>query len=195
MNMYFNVNLSKYYNHIIYENKLIESNDKMDKRTIYGLPHNNNINIIDKKELCKTIFGIRFQFAEEGCIFDNLMCDCQTIEIFLKSISEIYLLGFSEMGTVLDEIVLHTSDEKKVVVPFVFKTFHSDSFRGIDNDGINSRCQLAFFANGNDGQKHGVYFWKIDLKKTYNIDYMVLPPNCSMHIMAITVKYGLVHKK
>ena len=51
----------------------------------------------------------------------------------------------------------------------------------------NSECKLAFYMNGDDEQKHGVFFWKVNLNKNYDINYLELPVNCSMHLFAITL--------
>ena len=173
--MCFPLDLSKYYNHIIYKNDSIEDNPDLNKKSIYGLPHFKNIHIIDKK------------FSSENSIFDNLMCDGQNIYINKNNINNIAFLGFSEMGTVCDEVMINTIDKSVLSVPLVLKTFHSDNFKGIDDGEKNSECKLAFYMNGDDEQKHGVFFWKVNLNKNYDINYLELPVNCSMHLFAITL--------
>lgn len=185
--MCFPLDLSKYYNHIIYKKDSIEDNSDLNKKSIYGLPHFKNIHIIDKKIGNKNIFNIDFKFSSENNIFDNLMCDGQKIYIDKKNVNNIAFLGFSEMGTVCDEVMINTIDKSVLSVPLVLKTFHSDNFKGIDDGEKNSECKLAFYMNGDDEQKHGVFFWKVELLKNCDINSIELPVNCSMHLFAITL--------
>ena len=89
------------------------------------------------------------------------------------------------MGTVCDEVMINTIDKSVLSVPLVLKTFHSDNFKGIDDGEKNSECKLAFYMNGDDEQKHGVFFWKVELLKNCDINSIELPVNCSMHLFAI----------
>ena len=177
------INLSRYYNHIMYKG---ESNENFLERSIYGLPHFKNIHIIENKKEYIRYNQIYFHCASNSDIFDNIMCDSKIIEVNKKNISSILFLGFSEMGTVCDEVILHSKNKTKMI-PIVLKTFHSDSFRGIDDNEKNKNCQLITYLDGDDGQKHGAYCWKFDLDESIDIDSIELPFNLSMHIMAITL--------
>lgn len=184
--MFFTIDLSKYYNHIIYKNQTVENDINLNKKTIYGLPHFNNILIVDKKRETVRAFNIDFYCACGKSIFDNVMCDGQVIEIERKEIKVIAFLGFCEMGTVCDEVRLHT-DNNVISIPLVMKTFHSDNFKGIDDGEKNTDCKLAFYLNGDDKQKHGVFFWQVVLPRNYDINAIELPVNCAMHLFSITL--------
>lgn len=184
--MFLSVDLSNYYNHIIYKNEEIELNEAFHKKTVYGLPHVNNILITDKKRESIKAFDVEFRCACENSIFDNLMCDGQILEVSDTPIRSIAFLGFSEMGTVCDEVKLHT-DDHEITVPLIMKTFHSDKFKGIDNVGKNAECKLALYLNGTDGQKHGVFFWRVQFSQQYSLKSIELPANCAVHLFSITL--------
>lgn len=130
---------------------------------------------------------MKFQFALKNNAFDNIMCDGQCVLVDINNIRRISFLGFSEMGTVCDDVKIHTEGGMVITIPLILKTFHSDSFKGIDDEKKNLDCKLAFYMNGDDGQKHGAYFWSINLSKNYNVKLIELPVNCSMHLFAITL--------
>lgn len=178
------LDLSSNYNHIIYKQETIPNS--LNLKTIYGIPHTKNIHIVSLKKEKINAFGIDFKCSSINNIFDNIMCDGQIINVERKKINGIAFLGFSEMGTVCDEINLGAKD---TIIPMqiVLKTFHTDRFRGIDDIGKNAYCKLAFYVDGDDGQKHGIFFWKINLLEPIVIDFIKLPVNCALHLMAITL--------
>lgn len=184
--MFFSVDLSNYYNHIIYKNEEAEKNEAFHKKTLYGLPHVNNILITEKKKESIQAFDVEFQCARENSIFDNLMCDGQILEVPDVPTRSVAFLGFSEMGTVCDEVKLQT-DDHEITIPLIMKTFHSDKFKGIDNVGKNAECKLALYLDGNDEQKHGVFFWRVPLSQTYGLKSIELPFNCAVHLFSITL--------
>ena len=183
---YSSLNVSKVFNHIFYQNDVIEANSQYNQKNIYGIPHVNNILCTNKKESNREVFGVPFLSASDNDIFDNVMNDGQVINIQKQRIDAIAFLGFSEMGTVCDDVILYSND-KKIFIPLILKTFHTDKFKGIDDIGKNANCKLAFYLDGNDGQKHGVFFWQFNLTNQTSIDAIELPVNCSMHIMGITL--------
>lgn len=182
------VDLSHCFNHILFENASIENNPDLNNKAVYGLPHFINIHVVDKKKDVVNVFGEKFCCASQKDIYDNVMCDGQIIMVDDHSVSSVMFLGFCEMGTVRDTVKLHTDDNSVIQVSLILKTFHSDKFKGIDDEGENVQCKLAYYLQGDDGQKHGVYFWKVNLKKAVNIRSIELPINCTMHLMAITLK-------
>lgn len=186
MDPYF-VNLSNYFNHIIYKNIFVENDPVLSNKAIYGLPHYINTYIIDEKNPDVNVFGESFCCASKNDIFDNVVCDGQTIMIDEHDFKSVMFLGFCEMGTVCDTVKLYDGNNNNQI-PLILKTFHSDKFKGIDDEGKNSQCKLAFYLNGDDGQKHGVFFWKVEFDENINVNYIELPVNCALHLMAITLK-------
>lgn len=185
--MNFCLNLDKYFNHRLFKSYMWEMRTDLEKRKYYGIPHYIDIHIIDK---CFTNFsykGVLFKHNKNAdSSFDNIICDGQYIEMKENLINCIYVLGFCEYGTVCDNIILHT-EYKDISVPIVMKTFHSDSLKGLNDVGENKNCEFVFYLNGDDGQKHSVYFWKSIVEKNEKIKGIELPVNLSMHIMALSV--------
>lgn len=116
---YLPLNLSSIYNHILYHSDEIATNSQYNQKKIYGIPHINNIFSLNKKEAKREIFNIPFLSASDKDIFDNIMSDGQVLNIRKQNIDAIAFLGFSEMGTVCDEVILYSN--KKNFNTFDFK--------------------------------------------------------------------------
>lgn len=121
---------------------------------------------------------------------DNICCDGQQIPLPSKiSAKKIHLIGFCELGTVCEQLTLSFTDGTKKDYDFVFKTLHSNTWQGLDDNERNSKCTPSFYMRGDDGQKHNMYSWAISLDNTpYNLTKMILPVNLSMHIVSIVIE-------
>ena len=102
----------------------------------------------------------------------------------------ICFLGFCELGTVSERVVVY-SEKAREEVSMLFKTFHTDSFQGLDTIGKNVDCIVASQAMGDDGQKHNLYYWECPITLTHPIVRIELPVNLSMHVMSILLKSPL----
>ena len=97
----------------------------------------------------------------------------------------ICFLGFCELGTVSERVVVY-SEKAREEVSMLFKTFHTDSFQGLDTIGKNVDCIVASQAMGDN-----LYYWECPITLTHPIVRIELPVNLSMHVMSILLKSPL----
>ena len=117
---------------------------------------------------------------------DNIKCDGQKIFISPLKIKKIAFLGYSEYGTVKDAFILHTATSS-IKEEFVFKTYQTNNFQGIDDSEINKKSISVRCLRGSDGQLHNIYSWIVNISCMEEITHIELPKNLSLHIMAITL--------
>ena len=181
--MSYQIDLSAKYNNIIYRSSPTRSDLENLPQSLHGV---RNIHIIDKKMDNLKCFGIDFKFIYSNK-YDNISCDGEIILIPNNVFKSISFLGFSEMGTICDDVIIQTKTER-IKIPLVLKTIHTDNIKGIDDVGPNSNCKEAFACLGDDGQKHYIYFWEYVFEEEHAIKNIKLPVNRALHIMAITLK-------
>ena len=181
--MYYKVDLSDNYNHTIYKD--INYNKEISKLPIstHGIK---NIHIIEKIKYNLQFFNIEFEWQPNKNLFDNISCDGNFIPIINNSYESISFIGFSEMGTICDDVIISTF-ERDIQIPLIMKTFHTNNFKGIDDFGPNNDCKKVVSLLGDDNQKHHLYFWKVIFDKYEKITAITLPVNRAIHIMCITL--------
>lgn len=133
----------------------------------------------------RTYDGVDFRIQKNAQGFDNLSCDGQTLTLPAVYADEVCFLGFNEFGTVCDSYIVGYRQNEEPF-DFVFKTFHTNSRQGIDNER-NNRCITAERLFGSDGQKHGLFLWRQSLSLASEVCRLVLPVNLSIHILAISL--------
>ena len=180
------LDISSYFNHKLFESELWDKKEELEKKKYYGIPHTMDIHVINKDLPDRYYDDTIIHEAIKDSLYDNIMCDGQRIEIVPRNIRGITILGFCESGTVRDEIVLHGNGDD-IIVPIIMKPFHSDSLKGLNDVGDNKNCQLAFYLDGDDGQKHSVYYWKTAFEANEKISSIELPVNLSIHILEISI--------
>ena len=116
--------------------------------------------------------------------FDNVVCDGQVIKFNAMSVHRIYIIGLCEYGTISENITIG-NDVEEFNYTFIMKTFHTNSFQGLDNNEKNKKCRLIKQYWGNDNQKHNIYSYNICLEKNLNLNKIILPINLSVHILGI----------
>ena len=182
--MSYKLDLSKIYNHIIYKNTQSEETISQTHSYLHGV---NKIHIVEEKVINFRCFNVDFNLDSGNSQFDNISCDGDILYVNNHTCKIICFLGFSEMGTICDNVTLSTSQEN-IKVPLVLKTFHTNNFKGIDDVGINSNCKIALSCLGDDMQKHYIYFWETDINTENPIIKIQLPVNRTLHILAITLE-------
>lgn len=177
------IDLKSYFNHTIRYNQKIEKFSDSEKSKIYGV---NKILLAEDLDavLCSNthmLFNLEDNIFN---IFDNIVCDGQKISIFLKNIKTIGIMGFTDYGTVSESMTIIDFKNARKKVDFVLKTFHTNPNQSIENYKTK-KCTLLKKYMGNDGQKHNVFSYDIDLDSFMDIKQIILPINLSIHIMAI----------
>ncbi len=179
---YFSVNLNQYYNHIIFDKPgLNEKNEYLTNHLLgvagYYLTKEEYINFLEYNNEIK-----QFETNFDG-LYDNIMCDGQTITIEQSLIRGISFLGFCEFGTVKESFYYNHS----IAGSFILKTFHTDNWQSIETSEDNIMCQSYIHLFGNDAQKHNIYSYSYIMNENTKINSIILPYNLSMHIIAISL--------
>ncbi|MFQ9799693.1 MAG: hypothetical protein ACLR23_13055 [Clostridia bacterium] len=187
MNKY--LDLTPSYNHIIFQHDDMETARLSNSKCQYGVK---GIHLLKQNFDGLSVKGLEYDLPHhEGPIpFDNLICDGQQIAVEAFVADRICFLGFCELGTVSERVVVY-SEKAREEVSMLFKTFHTDSFQGLDTIGKNVDCIVASQAMGDDGQKHNLYYWECPITLTHPIVRIELPVNLSMHVMSILLKSPL----
>lgn len=167
----FYVDISKYCNHSVYEN------DECRGISCFFLTEKLQ-GLISCPECEFKIFS--------SARNDNIKCDGQKIFISPLKIKKIAFLGYSEYGTVKDAFILHTATSS-IKEEFVFKTYQTNNFQGIDDSEINKKSIPVRCLRGSDGQLHNIYSWIVNISCMEEITHIELPINLPLHIMAITL--------
>ena len=167
--MYICLNIEKYYNH---------SNSKEYK----GMSCFSLTEKIPPDILCENFVFKVFNASDNKII----KCDGQKIPIVPTKIKKIAFLGYSEYGTVKDEILLHTA-MSSIQKGIVFRSYQTNSFQGIDDSETNRRSTPLFQLRGSDGQVHNIYYYIAELGSVEEVVQIDIPINLSLYIMAITL--------
>lgn len=173
------LNLFDFYNHIIFEKKHIDDSICLNK-AIYGI---DGIVLVEVPNMYDMCISIKDLFNHQK-LYDNIVCDGQVVFTNLNSVKKINIIGFSEYGTVHDELIIVTDENKHFSFEFALKTFHTNYNHSIENV-INKKCTRFCSALGSDGQIHNFFSYEINLKKSTNIKEIKLPINLSIHIVGI----------
>lgn len=118
--------------------------------------------------------------------YDNLYCDGQTLCVDRKmKCMGIEIIGFSEFGTISENVNIYTYCNKMIECEFVMKSIQTNNFQGIDDNKKNKKCCVLRKFWGSDKQKHSIYSWKIKLNDSIEIEKIILPVNNAIHILSI----------
>lgn len=180
------LDLTPFYNHLIFLQSDIETAKLSNSKCQYGVK---GIHLLKQSFVSISIKGLDYDLPQHtGSIpYDNLICDGQQITVEAFMAVKICFLGFCELGTVSERVVVY-SEKASEEVSMLFKTFHTDSFQGLDTIGKNKDCILASQVMGDDGQMHNLYYWECPITLTHPIIRIELPVNLSMHVMSILLK-------
>ena len=180
------VDLNEYFNHAMVKSNFWDMYSMDDKISIYGVPHQYNIHIVDDIFMKYQFGDIDFKIEKNSITqYDNIICDGQTIKINNSDVFKLSIMGFCEYGTVKESIKLYGDDN--YVIDFVLKTFHTDAYKGLNDTGYNTTCKIGTKILGDDGQKHPVYYWsKADFHFS-NVYKIELPTNLSLHIFSLSI--------
>ena len=176
------INLVPFFNHTIKHNAVMERMNSSEKKILYGV---NGIVLTEKFDdeylLSDIVLSLK---GNASHTLDNIVCDGQLIPVFLKNIKFINIVGFTDYGTVLDSISIINYNNEKAEYDFVLKTFHTNSNQSVENN-TSRKCISIKKYMGNDGQKHNIYSYNINLEESTDIKEIMLPINLSLHIMSI----------
>ena len=169
------VDLIDFYNHIILPKGNIPESVSSNK-SVFGV---NGVVLVEQPILPNKNCLIQ---SNNG-FFDNIVCDGQAINTDLCMVKKLTIVGFSELGTVKENIII-THEDEEYRYEFVMKTFHTNYNYSVENT-LNKKCKRISVALGSDGQNHNIFSYDIDLKTPIKIKRLLLPVNLSVHILFI----------
>ena len=179
--------LTPYFNHIILQHEDVETLGLPNIMCQYGVK---GIHLLRQSFDNISVNSLEYTLPQSNGFtvpYDNVLCDGQQIPVESFTAAKICFLGFCELGTVSEQVIVFSDDDAEEV-PLLLKTFHTDSFQGLDTIGRNRDCILASQVMGDDGQKHNLYYWDSPISLMRPIVKIELPVNLCMHVMAIMLK-------
>jgi hypothetical protein len=137
--------------------------------------------------------------GEVECIFrkasngDNVICDSQILDINNILIKKITLFGFCVWGYYKEKFILKYRDQTEGIAVAYFSdvvyplTLSINNVMGIDRqiymEGSQVFCDFIW-----DQQKGFMYYSTTEFENATQVNKIIFPDNCLMHIFAITIE-------
>lgn len=130
--------------------------------------------------------GIPFKLAEAPATpYDNVSCKGQSIAMDRRQGRCLAVLGSSEMGSYLDELIVEYEDGTKVSVDFGFSDWWA--FRPVNGETIVWKGRIAHQQHGLIGHEANLYLSRLPLASGKPILRIVLPVQPNLHLFALTL--------
>ncbi|WP_433946014.1 BtrH N-terminal domain-containing protein [Paenibacillus sp. SN-8-1] len=124
-------------------------------------------------------------FAGGNSEYDNIACYGQEVDMEGKKGHFLTILGCSEMGSFLDELIVKYEDGSKDTLSFGFSDWWS--FFAVNKERVAWSGQAAHKEQGLLNHEVHIYASKLKLKSDRPVQSIVLPLLPNIHIFAISV--------